>query len=83
MDDINLIEIAKIKLVPGELLFVKLIGDRYSAEDLHALKAVLDPMFPDNKVFVTTLPTDHDMRFEVVSTVAKSSACADCACGRG
>jgi hypothetical protein len=86
MIEFNIAEISKISLNPGDVLVVKLMGDEYADFDLHSLKAALDSVFPNNKVLVTTIPSEHDMKIEIISSPAASSCavsvCSDCSCGK-
>jgi hypothetical protein len=85
---IPVIGITKINLEPNDVLVVKLFGDQYTSNDVEGIKASFDAVFPDNKVFVTTLPTGFDIKFEVLAPVPKPAicepvtACADCSCGK-
>ncbi len=67
--DINVVfkevEVAKIKLQPGDVLSVTIKGDDLTASDLHDLKDGFRKTFPDNKILMFMIRDDMDVKFEI------------------
>lgn len=61
------VEVTKLNLRPGEVLFVKLHGDDFDHQPtIESLHEVLRKTFPNNKVMVMSMPTSNDVEMIVV-----------------
>lgn len=84
----DVVELQKIKLEPGDVLSVKLIGDDMGPEDMDSLRAFLNQVFKDNKVLLFTMPRKSDIVFEAIQQPQAAEGCSttnycnDCNCGK-
>lgn len=65
--NIEVAEVGKLNLEPGDVLMVKLVGDYFMDADMDSLSNSLKGIFPDNKVMVCIVPSGNDMKLEIVS----------------
>lgn len=82
--------LTRVKLEPGEVLFVKLsVSDDIGQSELSALGDELRRIFPNNKVVVMALPAGDKIELTSVKDSSSLSSCADpvrycsnCSCGK-
>ena len=89
---LNQIDVQKLNLQDGDVLMVKMKGDDFcSVEILNSLKNELQLIFPNNRVSVLCMPSDHDIAFDVVASQKETASacgpgpanyCNDCGCGK-
>lgn len=76
-------ELQVIKLAPGDVLSVKLVGDNFDQETMESLQDHLKQVFKDNRIMVFTMPNNSDIVFEAIKPVAPApSYCDNCNCGK-
>lgn len=78
---LDIVELQKINLKPGDVLSAKLVGNDFDQETTESLSRHLKSIFPDNKIMVFTMPVGSDIVFEAV-TKEPVSYCSDCTCGK-
>jgi hypothetical protein len=72
-------ELQVIKLEPGDVLSIKLIGDECCNDStLQSLQHELNQVFKNNKVIVFAMPNNNDMIIEAIRPQATPSKCAGC-----
>lgn len=86
------IEFTKIKLAPGETLFVELKGEEFLNDSLTEFSQRLKNTFPENGVIVVAVPPEHQISFKVIgkkevneiieNSCSSGNFCSDCNCGK-
>ena len=81
------VEFQKIKLEPGETLFIQMTGDEFTSnpEQVDYFRVMMQKSFPDNKVLIMAIPSGNKVEIGSIKEVAScqtASYCQDCNCGK-
>ena len=81
------VEVAKINLIPGDVLVVTIKSDDVDEEILSKVGESFSKVFPNNQVGLFALGKDDEIKFSVTTSLQKSgcgtqSYCMDCSCGK-
>jgi hypothetical protein len=94
MNEIKLteIEVSKLSLQPGDVLFFKIISSGIDDSDFQAINKVIQDRFPNNKIMVMVFPPGDDLEIYQMTQAKKAqpvsncaeptSYCNDCSCGK-
>lgn len=81
-------EVTKISLEPGDVLSVSVKTEEYYKPFMDLLTKGLREAFPNNQVFVVSMPPDNAIEFTAIKPQKKvdcsdeMSYCTDCSCGK-
>lgn len=81
------VEVAKLNLLPGDVLFVTIKSDEIEKTMLDELGKNFSKVFPNNQVSLLGMSSDDEVKFSVITALQESgcgtqSYCTDCSCGK-
>lgn len=71
---LNEVEVTKLNLKEGDVLFVKIKGSDWDGEQINFFKKAFQSYFPNNRIAMSAMPEDYDVELSVITQTTEKES---------